>query len=89
MNILSFHLGHDGSVSVIEGDEIVIHHQLDRFSKIKNLFYPTIELFDKIKKLKINFDKVVVTNMSLGDQIPISYFIQKYLNITNRIVNHH
>lgn len=81
MNILSFHLGHDGSVSVIEGDEIVIHHQLDRFSKIKNLFYPTIELFDKIKKLKINFDKVVVTTMSLGDQIPMSYFIQKYLNI--------
>ena len=81
MNILSFHIGHDGSVTILEGDEIVIHHQLDRFNGLKHQFYPTIELFDKIKSLKIKFDKVVVTSMSEGNRFPITYFLCKYLNI--------
>ena len=81
MNILSFHFGHDGSVTILEGDEIVVHHQLERFNGLKNQFYPTIELFDKIKNLKIKFDKVIITTMSLGHQIPIVYLLKKYLNI--------
>ena len=79
MNILSFHMGHDGSVTILEGDEIVVHHQLERFNGLKNQFYPTIELFDKIKSLKIKFDKVVITTMSLGHQIPMTYLLKKYL----------
>ena len=80
MNILSFHMGHDGSVTIIENDQIVIHHQLERFNGLKNQFYPSIEVFDKIKKLKINFDKVIVTAMG-GIQIPLINFLRKYLNI--------
>lgn len=83
MNILSFHMGHDGSVTILEGDEIVVHHQLERFNGLKNQFYPTIELFDKIKSLKIKFDKVVITTMSLGHQIPMTYLLKKYLNINS------
>ena len=81
MNILSFHFGHDGSVTIIEGDQIVIHHQLERFSKLKHQYYPTVELFDKIKNLKINFDKVIVTSMAAGNMFPSLYFLKKYLNI--------
>lgn len=81
MNILSFHIGHDGSVTILQGDEIVIHHQLDRFNGLKHQFYPTIDLFDKIKSLKIKFDKVIVTSMSEGNRFPITYFLCKYLNI--------
>jgi len=83
MNILSFHMGHDGSVTILEGDEIVVHHQLERFNGLKNQFYPTIELFDKIKSLKIKFDKVVITTMSLGHQIPMTHLLKKYLNINS------
>ena len=45
MNILSLHLGHDGSVTIIEGDQIIVHHQLDRFNKFKHEFTPSFELF--------------------------------------------
>ena len=74
-------MGHDGSVTVLEGDEIVIHHQLERFNGLKHQFYPTIELFDKINNLNINFDKVIITSMSEGNKFPLIYFLRKYLNI--------
>ena len=43
-------MGHDGSVTILEGDQIVVHHQLERFNGLKNQFYPTVNLFDKIKR---------------------------------------
>ena len=73
MNILSFHLGHDGSVSILEGDEIVVHHQLDRFCGIKHQTFLTIQLFDKIKSLKIKFDKVIITSMGQAHVNSIPY----------------
>ena len=81
MNILSFHVGHDGSVTILEGDEIVVHHQLERFNGLKHQYNPTIELFDKIKSLKINFDKVIITSMSGGNNVPLILFLKQYLNI--------
>ena len=81
MNILSFHMGHDGSVTILEGDQIVVHHQLERFNGLKNQFYPTVNLFDKIKNLNIKFDKVIITSMSTGKYIPMVYYLKKYLNI--------
>jgi len=81
MNILSFHFGHDGSVTILEGDEIVAHHQIDRFCGIKHQFFPTIELFDKIKSLKIKFDKVIITSMDQAPENPITHLLKKYLNI--------
>ena len=52
MNILSLHLGHDGAVTIISGDEVIVHHQLDRFNRFKNEFFPTFEVLQKIKELK-------------------------------------
>jgi len=80
MNILSLHLGHDGSVTIIEGNEVVIHHQLDRFNKFKHEFMPSFDLLQKIKDLNIKFDKVVITSMGTMS-FPIHYFIQKFYNI--------
>ena len=74
-------MGHDGSVTILEGDQIVVHHQLERFNGLKNQFYPTVNLFDKIKNLNINFDKVIITSMSTGKYIPMVYYLKKYLNI--------
>lgn len=83
MNILSFHFGHDGSVTILEGDEIVAHHQIDRFCGIKHQFFPTIELFDKIKSLKIKFDKVIITSMGQAPENSITHLLKKYLNINS------
>ena len=80
MNILSLHLGHDGSVTIIEGNEVVIHHQLDRFNKFKHEYMPSFELLEKIKNLNIKFDKVVITSMG-STLFPINYFLQKFYNI--------
>ena len=83
MNILSFHFGHDGSVSILEGDEIVVHHQLDRFCGIKHQTFLTIKLFDKIKSLKIKFDKVIITSMGQTNINPVPYLLKKYLDINS------
>ena len=81
MNILSLHLGHDGAITVLAGDEIIVHHQLDRFNKFKYEFIPTFELLEKVKKLNIKIDKVVTTSMGIMD-FPIWFFLKKFLNIT-------
>ena len=83
MNILSFHFGHDGSVTILEGDEIVAHHQLDRFCGIKHQTFLTIQLFDKIKSLKIKFDKVIITSMGQTNINPVPYLLKKYLDINS------
>jgi len=94
MNILSLHLGHDGSVTILEEDEIIIHHQLDRFNKFKHEFIPSFELFEKIKNLKINFDRVLLTSIR-PITFDIRYFLTKFLNIKeDKIIelnnnNHH
>ena len=49
MNILSLHQGHDGAVTILSGNEIVVHHQLDRFNGHKHQSMSTPSLFEKIK----------------------------------------
>lgn len=80
MNILALHLSHDGSITVIEGDEIVVHHQLDRYNKFKHEFIPSIEVLENIKKLNIKLDKVIITSLS-PHGFPIKYFLKKFFNI--------
>ena len=60
MNILALHLSHDGSITVIEGDEIVVHHQLDRYNKFKHEFIPSIEVLENIKKLNIKLQQYLL-----------------------------
>ena len=80
MNILSLHLGHDGSLTIISDDEVIVHHQLDRFNKFKNEFFPTFEVLQKIKDLNIKIDKVITTSMG-GINFPIWYFLKKFFNL--------
>ena len=80
MNILSLHLGHDGAVTIISDNEVIVHHQLDRFNKFKNEFFPTFEVLQKIKDLNIKIDKVITTSMG-GINFPIWYFIKKFFNL--------
>lgn len=61
MNLLIVHTSHDGSITVIKDDKLVVHSQLERFNKIKSSPYPTIPLIQKIKRMNIEFDNVIFT----------------------------
>ena len=80
MNILSLHLGHDGAITIIAGDEVIIHHQLDRFNKFKHEHTPVYGLFEKIKELKLKFDKVIITSMR-PTGFPIEHYLNKFFKI--------
>lgn len=80
MNILSLHLGHDGAITIIAGDEVIIHHQLDRFNKFKHEHTPVYGLFEKIKELKLKFDKVIITSMR-PTEFPIEHYLNKFFKI--------
>ena len=83
MNILALHLGHDGAATIISDDEVIVHHQLDRFNKYKNEFFPTYEVLQKIKDLNIKIDKVVTTSMG-GINFPTWYFIKKFFDLEHK-----
>ena len=63
MNVLAFHLGHDGSITVVSENEVIAHHQLDRYNKFKHQSLYTFEVLQKVKDFKIKFDKIILTSM--------------------------
>jgi carbamoyltransferase len=69
MNILIIHLGHDGSVTIIENNKIIIHQQIDRYNKIKHTYSFDFNLFKRIKELNIEFNFVHFTNLRLNEDI--------------------
>ena len=83
MNILALHLGHDGSITVISGDEIIVHHQLDRFNKYKHEYIPSHNILIKLKELNIKFNKVIITSMG-STLFPINYFLHKFFNVESK-----
>jgi len=64
MNLLVVHASHDGSITIIKNDKLFVHAQIERFLKTRGFNYACDELLLKIKKLNINFDRVVITALS-------------------------
>ena len=69
MNVLAFHLGHDGSITVVSENEVIAHHQLDRYNKFKHQSLYTFEVLQKVKDFKIKFDKIILTSMGSNNNI--------------------
>lgn len=67
MNILAIHLGHDGAVSIVKDNQLIVHQQIDRFSKMKHRYEVEFSLVKKIKELDIEFDNIHFTNINLDD----------------------
>ena len=65
MNILAVHTSHDGSISIISDNVLVVHQQIDRFNKFKHDSIPCFELIQKIINLKIKFDVIIYTSLNL------------------------
>ena len=80
MNILSLHQGHDGAVTILSGNEIVVHHQLDRFNGHKHQSMSTPSLFEKIKNLNLKFDRIITTSVGTNDPITKDLFLKHFGN---------
>ena len=80
MNILSLHQGHDGAVTILSGNEIVVHHQLDRFNGHKHQSMSTPSLFEKIKNLNLKFDRIITTSIGTNDPITKDLFLKHFGN---------
>jgi len=61
MNILTIHHGHNGSITVSKDNELIVHTELERFSKIRYGHDFTLSIVEKINKLNIYFDLIVVS----------------------------
>ena len=61
MNVLTIHHGHNGSITISKDNELIVHTELERFSKIKYGHDFTLDLVEKINKLNIYFDLIVIS----------------------------
>jgi carbamoyltransferase len=61
MNILTLHYGHSGSITISKDNELIVHTELERFSKIKYGANFTLNLIEKINELNICFDLIVLS----------------------------
>ena len=61
MNILTIHSDHDGSITIVKDNSFLLHAQIERFSNVIASSVPTSKLLNKIKDLRIKFDKVFIS----------------------------
>jgi len=55
------HTGHDGSVTIVNNKRVVVHHQIDRFNRLKHSPLPSHGLLNRIQKLNYKFDLIYFT----------------------------
>ena len=61
MNIISIHTDHDGSITISKDGVFILHAQIDRFSNVIASSVPTSKLLNRIKDLRMKFDKVYIS----------------------------
>lgn len=59
MNIISIHTSHDGAITIVKNNKLLVHTQIDRFNNIIASAMPSLKLIKKIKELNIKFDIVL------------------------------
>ena len=74
MNILTIHASHDGAITIAQGKDLIVHSQIDRFSKFKRYPIPSFELIQKMNELNIKFDKIIITHLD-------DHCVDQWLNI--------
>lgn len=81
MRILSYHFGHDGSISYIEKGKIKFHCQLERINKFKSSAIPSRELVNVLKKNNIQADIFIMTWINYNDWVDKTITLLKRNNI--------
>jgi carbamoyltransferase len=63
------HCGHNGSVTISKNNKLIVHTELERFSKIKYSGHVSNILIKKINELNIFFDLIVISHWQLNKNI--------------------
>ena len=84
MNCLFIHTGHDGSITIVVDKKIIVHHQIDRFNRLKHSALPSHALLHRIQKLNITFDLIYITFL---DEDNCTLIWLKFLKQYNLIKN--
>lgn len=84
MKCLFIHTGHDGSITIIVDKKIIVHHQIDRFNRLKHSALPSHALLQRIEELNINFDLIYITFL---DEDNCTLIWLKFLKQYNLIKN--
>jgi len=74
MNILTIHASHDGAITISSNNDLIVHSQIDRFSKFKRYPIPSFEIIQKINELNIKFNKIIITHLD-------DHCVDQWLNI--------
>ena len=61
MNVLTIHCGHSGSITISKDNELIVHTELERFSKFKYSDIVAFDLIKKINELDIFFNLIVIS----------------------------
>lgn len=64
MNYLFIHGSHDGTVTVVKDNEIIVHTQIERFNRFKHTTFPSRSLIDCINNLDLRFDEIHITGLT-------------------------
>lgn len=73
MNVLTIHHGHSGSITISKDNELIVHTELERFSKLKYSDEFTFNLIKKINNLNIYFDLIIISIWSPLDITKIRF----------------
>ena len=77
MNVLTIHCGHSGSITISKDNELIVHTELERFSKFKYSDIVAFDLIKKINELDIFFNLIVIFFISHRIYLIYHYFRNK------------
>ena len=81
MKILSYHFGHDGSITYLRKGRIIFHSKLERTNKFKSHAIPSRELIEALKRHEVKPDVFVITWVDYNDWVPNIISLLKRNNI--------
>jgi len=89
MNVLSVYCSHTGAISISKDNELLVHLEISRSNRFKNVTWPDNHLIKKINELNIPFDYILLTHLDNHCMEMWLYIIeQKKLIIKNNCSVH-
>jgi len=89
MNVLSVYCSHTGAISISKDNELLVHIEISRINRFKNVPWPDSYLIKKINELNVPFDHILLTHLDDHCTDMWLYIInQKKLIIKNNCLIH-
>ena len=92
MNYLFIHASHDGTITIVQENKVIVHTQIDRFNRFKYTSFPSRTLIEFINSLNLEFKEVHITGLTnnhcaaqwaecLQSDIIVGYETQVYVDV--------